>query len=137
MQVGFSRRFSRCVFVSATRHGDRARGLALLLRLNVRYSLRCAEKITSGVLLNKINSRRDFASVEIVAFWFCVVFEGLLTSSHSGIIALMMMRQMRREVQRRLIRGSPLIRIHHLKAVRNSVNSSGAVQNALLITGIQ
>lgn len=44
------------------------------------------------------------------------------------------MRQMRREVQRRLIRGSPLIRIHHLKAFINSVNSSGAVQNALLIT---
>lgn len=44
------------------------------------------------------------------------------------------MRQMRREVQRRLIRGSPLIRIHHLKAFINSLNSSGAVQNALLIT---
>lgn len=58
----------------------------------------------------------------------------LSVSNHSETNPLMMARQLRREVWRRLIRGSPLIRIRYLKAFINSVAGSGAVQNTLLIT---
>lgn len=58
----------------------------------------------------------------------------LSASNHNETNPLVMTRWRSREVQGRLMRGWPLIRIHYLKAFLNSVVDSGAVWNALLIT---